>query len=209
MSFQNVALAMMLSSYTAPEEPTVKVVTPKVSKPATKTAKVATVQADLPSNGSNAKVAAPVGMTLAAKGTLNAEGFFAACRKAKDRNETIQAIAGFVGYDMTRDFGSQEQEARAIARRTLSPIVAGEDRKAQRVLAASVKGYIAGLPDHSAKSLSNLQARERLAVDTMISHERDAAEAKTEQDRGVSLALAQVERERLVQIRKDLAGYGK
>jgi hypothetical protein len=206
MSFQNVALAMMLSTYTTPEEPTVKLVAPKVVKPATKTAKVATT---LPSNGSNAKVAAPAVMALPTKGTLDAEGFFAACRKARDRNETIQAIAGFVGYDATRDFGSQEQEARAIARRTLSPIVKGEDRKAQRVLAASVKGYIAGLPDHGAKSLSNLQARERLAVDTMIQCEKDASEAKTEQDRGVALAMAQVERERLIQIRKDLAGYGK
>jgi hypothetical protein len=209
MSFQNVALAMMLSSYITPEEPTVKLVTPKVVKSATKTVKVAKVEPTLPSNGGNTKGAVLVTMALPAKGTLDAEGFFVACRKSKDRNETIQAIAGFVGYDVTRDFGSQEQEARDIARRTLFPVVKGEDRKAQRVLAASVKGYVSGQPDHLAKSLSNLQARERLAVDTMIQYEKDASLAKTEQDRGVSLALAQVERERLVQIRKDLTGYGK
>jgi hypothetical protein len=209
MSFQNVALQMMLSSYIAPEAPTVTVVAPKVVKAATKTVKVAKVEPTLPSNGGSTKGAAVATVNLPSKGTLDAEGFFSALRKAKDRNETIQAIAGYMGYDVTRDFGSQESEARMQAARDLRPITAGADRKAQRVLASSVKGYIAGLPDHSAKSLSNLQARERLAVDTMIQHERDASEAKTEQDRGVSLALAQVERERLIQIRKDLAGYGK
>ena len=69
---------------------------------------------------------------------------------------------------------------------------------------ASVQGFVAGQPDHMERAYQNLLARERLAVNTMLDHEKAARDAKTQNERTLYEGLALVERERLAQIRKDL-----
>src|SRR5574337_706885 len=85
---------------------------------------------------------APPALVLPAKGTHDARGYIVAMRRASTRDERIQAIAGFVGYDRSADFSANEFRANQTARRDLSPsngagMTRGEERSAIR----SVKGY--------------------------------------------------------------------
>jgi hypothetical protein len=141
-------------------------------------------------NGAKPQV---VSIELPPKGTHDAEGFILAMRKAKTRNESIQAIAGFVGYNLTDNFGTQELRAMSAAKLAMRPIVAGKDRTVRE----TVKGYIAGMPDHQSKHLANLLARERAAAEALADYLK---QGKT--------VLAQVERARIESIRKDIALVG-
>jgi hypothetical protein len=156
---------------------------------------------------------------VAAVGTLDAAGFLLACRDAgkiskrndrgilvtltdsnKARTDQIQAIAAFVGYDFGGALGVQLDSARQKAQYILRPV------KADSTVAVTVKAFVAGLPDGTAKIVSDLKARIRMATDTMLDnekiaeqHERDSAEYATH------MALAAVESERLGHMRRDLA----
>jgi len=155
---------------------------------------------------------------------IDAKGFLLALRNAgsrvgvdgkrfvdpiEQRPDTIKAITAYVGYDPNGDFASQELAARSAATRELrrakgEVISAGPSRQEQRILMASLSGFTTGLPDNFNKAVANLEARERLAVEAIIEQEKLAETAPTEQERAKALAFAQVERERLVQIRHDL-----
>lgn len=115
------------------------------------------------------------GMTLPEKGTLDARGFILAVRKAKDRQETIQAIAAYCGYRLNGDFGSQDQAARAQAQRELRgerPL--GPSRQEQRQANRSAVGFVAGMPKPAQRILLNLQARERAAAAAMLDAKTEA-----------------------------------
>lgn len=169
------------------------------------------------------------GMVMPDRGTLGARDFLLAMRNAgkrvtaegkpfvdqrEVRNDQIKAIhaffyqetkAGrvFVGYDPKRDFGSQDTAARALAQRELrGPVKVSEHTAPSRTLG----GYVAGMPDHKARTLANLQGREVAAVDAMLQHQKDADDvSRSASDRELSAGLAEVERERLTQIRADIA----
>lgn len=169
------------------------------------------------------------GMVMPDRGTLNAKDFLLAMRNAgtrvtpegkryidqrEVRNDQIKAIHAFmyqetkagkvyVGYDPKGEFGSQDTAARALAQRELrgAPRVSAETAPSR-----TFGGYVAGMPDHKARTLANLQGREVAAVDAMLAHEKDAADmSRSEYERTLSQGLADAERERLSHIRRDIA----
>jgi hypothetical protein len=131
-------------------------------------------------------------------GTLNGSQFLVAMRRASTRDSQIAAIASYIGYNSTQPFGEQDSAARAAAQREIRPATA-------LAFPFSKGGSVAGEPDHASKHRANLEARERLAVDTMLLHEATANAATAENAKELYRGLAQVERERLVQIRADIA----
>jgi len=169
------------------------------------------------------KKVAPIPQPVVTKkaGTLDAKGFMKAMlhagRRLSDngipftnqvemRNDEIKAIESYVGYDYGGDFGSQEIAARTKAKRELSgrPIQ-GPTREESRAASRSLSGYVAGVPDTIQRKLGDLKGREQAAIDSMIGHEKDAADlARPEADRLLSSGLADVERERIQQIREDI-----
>jgi hypothetical protein len=223
---QDLTLAALLSSYIVPEAPTVTVKAARSAPKSPKAHKVSAPSVKVEETTTTGKMnSAPMVQTdpLPSPGTIDASSFMLAVRNAgkrktpegrpffdkkEERGDMIRAIAGFIGYDPTANFGQQETAARATAMRETHPVIAGQDRTETKVLLASVKGFIHGTPDHKARTMANLKAREVLAADTMIDHEKSAETATTEQDKGMSFALAQVEKERLIQIRADIALLG-
>lgn len=111
----------------------------------------------------------PVSDPLPQAGTLTPQAFIVAMRRAKSREEQIKAIAGYVGYDSRQLFGAQETMARMQANRAISGHklvirTPAETHNAYR----SVQGYCAGRPDHDAKRLADLKAREVETVESMV-----------------------------------------
>lgn len=129
-------------------------------------------------------------------GMLDARGFMLAVRKAgrrvngdgkpytdpsQVRNDMIRAIAGYVGYDVAGDYGSQELVAKSKAHRELSgkPITGmtiAERREASR----NMTGHVAGLPDMIAKQVGDLRGREVKLCEDMLAADKvgDQAEAQ-------------------------------
>jgi len=147
------------------------------------------------------------GVAMPERNTLDAKSFLIACRDAgkrsfesvneatgevrqvvkvdgtKVRDDIIQAIHAYCGYDTSRDFGSQDIEARAKAQRELRkvPVSAGLSREEQRSASRSMAGYVKGMPLPAQKLLANLKAREQAAAEAMIdasTPEDKAAHAK-------------------------------
>lgn len=124
----------------------------------------------------------------------------------KVREDQIKAIAAYVGYDNRRNFGEQEVSARMTAQRALSTAVdTGIDREVQRKADLSAKGFVHGLPDSVQSKLADLQARELVAVEEMLRHEKESGDvSRSASDRELSQGLALVEKERLDSIRSDI-----
>lgn len=142
------------------------------------------------------------GVVMPDRNTLDAKSFLLACREAgkrtftttnevtgevtsvvkrdetKVREDIIKAIHAYCGYDVGRDFGSQDTAARAQAGRELSnkPIVVGPSREEVKAANRSLAGYIHGMPSPARVLLSNLRAREQAAAEAMI-------DAKTDEER--------------------------
>jgi hypothetical protein len=140
------------------------------------------------------------GVTMPERNTLDAKGFLLACRDAgkrsfektnevtgevhtivkrdesKVREDIIKAIHAYVGYDQSRDFGSQEAAARAKANREASGrvVTAGPSRDEVKAASRSVAGYVHGMPLPAQKLLANLRAREQAAAEAMIDAKTDA-----------------------------------
>lgn len=133
------------------------------------------------------------GVAMPERNTLDAKSFLIACRDAgkrsfesvnettgevrqvvkvdssKVRDDIIQAIHAYCGYDVSRDFGSQDIEARAKAQRELrGGVVPGPSREEQRSASRSLAGYVKGMPLPAQKLLANLRAREQAAAEAMI-----------------------------------------
>jgi hypothetical protein len=170
------------------------------------------------------------GITMPERGSLNAKDFLLAMRNAgkrvnpetnatyidqrEVRNDQIKAIHAFyyevrqgvhvcTGYDPNRDFGSQDTAARMLAQREL--------RGAPRTVevprpSMTAGGYVAGMPDLKGRRLANLQGQEVVYADAMIQHEKDANNpARSQADRELSAGLADIERDRLASIRKQMS----
>lgn len=154
-------------------------------------------------NGSRAVVALP------AAGTIGAKAFIMMMNRAKGRDEKIIAIASYVGYQTAGDFATQEMGAMTQAKGEISPVKAtGPSREEIRSAQRSATGYVAGMPDGLKRTVQDLLGRENLAVSTRNDHVRDARNHERPMAaRKLSIGLARLESERLVQIRADLAQY--
>lgn len=219
----DLALNDMLAAYAKGDEPSKNDASVKLVKAAAsvKVTRAPKVKAPA-SNGATSVV-----VTKTAP-TLDAPAYMVALREAgyrvdatgkrffdhnSQRDDLIKAIDAYIGYDSRKDFASQELNARSQAAREIrkarGELFHGPDRHEIRMAQASLSGYVAGMPDNRTKDLANLEARERLAVNTLIEQEHLAMTATTDQEKGKALAMAQVERERLISIRRDLATHGK
>jgi hypothetical protein len=127
------------------------------------------VEASQASDNNRNPAPPPVSDPLPQAGTLTPQAFIVAMRRAKSREEQIKAIAGYVGYDSRQLFGAQETMARMQANRAISGHklvirTPTETHNAYR----SVQGYCHGMPDHDAKRLADLKAREVETVESMV-----------------------------------------
>lgn len=145
------------------------------------------------------------GVAMPERNTLDPKSFLLACRDAgkrgfesvneatgevrqvvkvdssKVRDDIIKAIHAYCGYDVSRDFGSQDIEARAKAQRELrGGVVPGPSREEQRSAARSMAGYVKGMPLPAQKLLANLRAREQAAAEAMIDAKTEAEKAPHE-----------------------------
>lgn len=217
-AIQAAIITSMTASYlTAPSAVITDTASPKVTskKPAkVKAPKSDGSQAAPSSHGAAAKVVPSI--ELPSVGTYDAVSFTLAMRNAGKRvtsngkpiydaslvrEDQIKAIAGYIGYTLSDNFGTQELRAKMAAQRTMVPVKAGVERSSL----PSVQGFVSGLPDHNQRLIQDLQGRERLAVDAMVDHDRQALVAKTTEEKNFHSTMAQVERERLESIRKDLS----
>lgn len=125
------------------------------------------------------KVAAPIHEAPKAP-SMTAKDFLLTMRKARTRDESIAAIVAYTGLsrnEVSANFGTHDQEARAKAQREINGVnTAGPSRAEKRQAERSVAGFTAGMPDPSQRILLNLQARERATVEALIA-------AKTEEER--------------------------
>lgn len=127
------------------------------------------VEASQASDNNRNPAPPPVSDPLPQAGTLTPQAFIVAMRRAKSREEQIKTIAGYVGYDSRQLFGAQETMARMQANRAISGHklvirTPAETHNAYR----SVQGYCHGMPDHDAKRLADLKAREVETVESMV-----------------------------------------
>lgn len=124
------------------------------------------------------------GMVMPERNTLDAKGFLLACRDAGKRSfevvdqatgevrhvvkrddrevrgDLIKAIHAYIGYDTSRDFGPQDQEARAKAQRELrGGVVPGPTREEKRSAERSMTGFVKGMPAPQQRLVRDLQAR--------------------------------------------------
>jgi len=160
---------------------------------------------------------APQVAPLAKVGTIDAKEFFRALRNAKSREESIQAIAAFTGYDRSKDFGAQELAARTEATRQLKANVVPTVSATigEHVVRTSHPSTVAGmivsshgvaLPDHTAKRLADLEAKERQVAESIADHEGAACNGELDlAERHYHQELAKVERARIMTIREDIA----
>ncbi len=148
---------------------------------------------------------------------------------AEHRANAIRAIAGYVGFDPSRDFGEQDAAARRRAALAINPIKAAPFKRC--LVNVSIGGFVAGMPHELGKRIQDLLARERNAVAAMLAWRKVSDQltfAKTarewldvEEDKLVALcasvkgdpstlvptcaSFAAIEEERITQIRADLA----
>lgn len=190
---QSLALSFLIAQHNAEQKP---------AEPVARTVRNAkTEAAPIPQPVKAAGMT--LGLSLPAVGTLDARAFIVAMRRTTDRNEQIKAIAAYVGYDPKGNFGSQESAARTKAQRELNPTpITGLSRAEVRAASRSMTGFVAGLPDNLQRKLADLKAREVAAVDAMLAHQKDAKDPnRSDDERLLSSGLAEVERERLREIR--------
>lgn len=203
-------VSSLVSSYNVPE----KQVLVRVERAPRKTR---TVKAESAPKVTSHKIPLAT-IPVAAKGTLDAAGFLLAIRNAgkivrsneagipihltdaaKERQDQIQAIAAFVGYDFGGAHGTQLDVARQKARFALKP--AGDSK-----VSATVRGFVSGMPNGTEKAVRDLQGRIRVATETMLDHEKTAGQFAEGTTEYVShMAMATVESERIAHMRKDLS----
>jgi hypothetical protein len=134
-----------------------------------------------------------------------AKEFLIRYRSAKDLDGQKDAIASFIGYEEHGNFGIQERDAKSLASRALRPVVALT--KEYHSCQPSVEGVINAISSvdrELARTIANLQGREKLTVDAMLAQEKLANEATNPETKHFHQTLAAVERERLVTYQRDL-----
>lgn len=158
-------------------------------------------------NGAQPVVAPRVFCAVPAVGYYDAKGFIIALRQAKTRDEQIACIAGFRGYDAKKDFGSNEYLAKSQALRELHPSSNAPDSSVR--ISASIRGYVAGMPNEHAKRVMDLIGRHKLAIDSALDFEKVALASDAQELRDYNNALALLERERAANIEAQLTEMGE
>jgi hypothetical protein len=210
-------IARLVASYQQPTAPAPLVAVRHVKGGKAKAEKVSKVKdlASLASDEPNADgsqiapataALPPVSAPLPTGGTIDAKQFVIASRRAKTREERIQAIAGFVGYNSSELYSVNELRANLAAQRALRGAPAPLSQPIHSIR-PTLSGYVSGTPDMLAKRQADLTGRAVLAVETQLDLER---EARTHLSRGDMAnatqvaVLAKVEQDRLRQISQDL-----
>ena len=130
-------------------------------------------------------------------GSLDAKGYLKASVRARTRDERIQAIAGFIGWDHAIPLGIQEFQAKSKAQRELHPVSAdGPSREEIKQAQREVKGWVPGLPDLYQKNLENCQGRISMAIDSAKEHRKQANELSGP-PKDLHSGLAELEEERI------------
>lgn len=132
--------------------------------------------------------------------------------QSKVREDSIQAIHAYVGYDPEQLFGVQESAARTKAQREMGVGLPNpkaptkfEAHRANRTLA----GYVHGMPDSQARQIEDLLGREKLAASEMLRHKKESEDdTRPIEAREISLGMVDFEEDRLMSIRADLARFG-
>jgi hypothetical protein len=226
-------LASLAASYDVAPQHTTTVVVKSASKPR---AKVSGAQAAPKSNPSDNVSSAPV-MVMPDKGSLDAKSFMLAMRDAgkrrtaegkpffdprEVRNDQIRAIHAFyyevrdgskylVGYDNRQSFASQELRSMTAAKKDLHPSPIGQQltpyvRNGRTD--ATLKGYVAGMPDDKARRLADLQGREVAAVEAREDYVRKSRNMNlSQEERKQAAAFAAIEHRRIDAIRKDMRSF--
>lgn len=179
----------ILSQYAAQINP------PETSSPTAKTRQLRAVR---PKATAKTVPALPA-VKVAHIALISARDFVIAMRKA-DRNEKIKLIDQYVGYDNALDFGTQEMVALRKANNSINPPRNAGVYSVQ----ATVSGYVAGMPKRDEKAIQDLEARERLAVATMLDLQKQALECGDSVQAALLSAKADLETERVVSIRREL-----
>ena len=203
----NAALALLASQTYGSE--VVETAEPKEKSPkqSRKASKMESSQPEQGSTKTNEERKAFAGEKLPEAGTIVASEFIKAMRQPKmTQQDKIRAIASYVGYNPRDIYGRQEAAAFQKAKRDLHGVdTSGPTREEQRSALRSVTGFVQGLPDSVAPKIADLEAREKLSAESLAKHEKDAADSSRDQkDRDISRVLAQVEAERIKEIRADL-----
>lgn len=155
----------------------------------------------------------PRGVELPAAGSLEAKGFLVAMRRAKNRDESIFAIAAYCGFDTSANYGAQETAAKMRAQRELHPIKvdANEVWRRNGSPVQTVAGYVAGLPDMTANRLANLEAQEVVATESLLNYRNEflASTSRPIDERAEIQIKMMIERARINEIRAELRNLGK
>ena len=176
-----------------------------------------------PRNDDGSRKLGPVSAPLPTAGTLEARGFVLAMRNAgrrinqagfpytdqtKVREDKIRSLAAFKGWDPMRPFGAQESDQLQKAHSEIKnpPRYSGPTRQEQRRINRSLSGFQAGLPVPIKTVLDNLLAREVVAVEAMLEHEKIAGDFdnRSQAERELAVGMADFERNRLEAIRADI-----
>jgi len=189
MNTLNAVIAMLVDSHTAEEREKAhrelmlaSIASAKLQPKAAKPAKV-----KLPKIAKDPKVIAAakddaIVVPWNGSGDNDHAAFLVNYRKAKTREESIAAINQYVGYNPGDNFGAQEYRAISAARVATAKKVENEIVVHRRI-DASIMGYVAGMPNHSAKAHQNVLAREVFIVDQMLEDRkivRDSSKSESE-----------------------------
>ena len=160
---------------------------------------------------------APQVAPLAKVGTIDAKEFFRALRNAKSREESIQAIAAFTGYDRAKDFGTQELAAKNEANRQLKAgtVPATSATIGEHIVRTSHPSTVAGmivsshgvaLPNPTARQIASLEAKANVVGESIADHTKIADSVDCDpSERHYHTQLALIDRARLATIREDIA----
>lgn len=205
-------IAQLVASYSQPAPLSVQLVKVQTAKPSrlsvAKAAKRAAEVAAPTTEGHNEVKREVIPFILPAVGSLDAKSYMKCMVRATDRNARIAAIAGYVGYDTTLSYSANELSANMSAKSVLYGKVTALPRPVHSApTSPTLAGYVSGMPNATAKKMADLQGREVVAAETMLDYNKQAAlhlERGDQANAHHAATMAQVECERLEQIRRDL-----
>jgi hypothetical protein len=152
------ALYLARRATPAPAKPVAKPAKPAPAKPVAAAAKV---EAAAKPVAKPAPVAPPAPLTA----ERAAEFLRAVATGSTEENKV--ALAGFVGFKPGEPLGVQIDRASALARSTINR-AKGTPAPSPRPASPSVGGWVAGIPDMTARHVGDLKARERLALNMSL-----------------------------------------
>lgn len=163
-------------------------------KPATKLAQVKAERAANVAPQTEGLIVKPIvtSIPLPEKGTLDARSYLIAMRRATDRDMMIRAIAGYVGFDRTVDYGAQELAANMQANRAMRPLPACPKVPGASASLAGYKSATIGMPDAVARRKGDLQGRCVLAAESICEAEKSAKLALESGDMDLAAHFAKV-----------------